>query len=138
MQTFLPYQSFTETAICLDMRRLGKQRIEAKQILIALSTPTYGWQNHPAVKMWKGYESTLAYYGVCICTEWIARGYKDNQLQWFTDRMLIDINSTKSIPHWLDEAFCISHRSNLIRKLPAHYGPMWPGIPNDMEYIWPI
>ncbi len=33
MQTFLPYQDFTETAKCLDYRRLGKQRVEAKRIL---------------------------------------------------------------------------------------------------------
>jgi len=32
MQTFLPYADFKESAQCLDYRRLGKQRVEAKQI----------------------------------------------------------------------------------------------------------
>lgn len=145
MQTFLPYQSFIETASCLDMRRLGKQRVETKQILIALSDPTYGWQNHPAVKMWKGYESTLAYYGYTICYEWKLQGYKDEQLDWFDDQLwnrihkigLVLNQSDLPIPHWLNDQFCISHRSNLIRKLPSHYGKLWPDIPNNLQYIWP-
>ena len=33
MQTFLPYPDFVKSAQCLDYRRLGKQRVEAKQIL---------------------------------------------------------------------------------------------------------
>jgi hypothetical protein len=87
MQTFLPYQSFIQSASCLDMRRLGKQRVETKQILIALSNPNYGWHNHPAVKMWKGYESTLAYYGYTMCYEWRLQGYNDEQLDWFDEQL---------------------------------------------------
>lgn len=33
MQTFLPFAEFKETACILDYRRLGKQRVEAKQII---------------------------------------------------------------------------------------------------------
>lgn len=40
MQTFLPYISFEESAACLDYRRLGKQRLEAKQLLNAIQ-PDY-------------------------------------------------------------------------------------------------
>lgn len=36
MQTFLPYSSFTESAKVLDNKRLGKQRVEAYQILKTL------------------------------------------------------------------------------------------------------
>ena len=36
MQTFLPYPDFTQSAKTLDYRRLGKQRVEAWQILNAL------------------------------------------------------------------------------------------------------
>ena len=32
MQTFLPSPRFAESARCLDSARLGKQRVEAKQI----------------------------------------------------------------------------------------------------------
>ena len=55
MQTFLPYESFEETAKCLDYRRLGKQRIEAYQIIDLLEQENAGidisflpWGNHPA------------------------------------------------------------------------------------------
>ena len=50
MQTFLPYSSFTQSAQALDYRRLGKQRVEAKQLILALTQPKYGWKNHPAAK----------------------------------------------------------------------------------------
>lgn len=61
MQTFLPYSSFSKSASVLDNKRLGKQRVECLQILKALSDPAYGWQNHPAVKMWKGYTDRLVH-----------------------------------------------------------------------------
>ena len=83
MQTFLPYDSFTKTAQCLDYMRLGKQRVEAYQILRVLTGESQGWKNHPAVKMWKGYEYALTWYGYVICSEWIMRGYKDQMLHKF-------------------------------------------------------
>ena len=54
MQTFLPRESFIESNQSLDYRRLGKQRVEAKQILNVLlnRTETKGWRNHPITKMW--------------------------------------------------------------------------------------
>ena len=50
----------------LDPLRLGKQRVEALQILRALTVPGYGWRHHPAVKMWAGYEEALVRYGLEI------------------------------------------------------------------------
>ena len=80
MQTFLPYKSFNESFKVLDYRRLGKQRVEAMQILNVLlgRTKTKGWVNHPATKMWKGYENALKQYlNECI-EHWINRGYNNN------------------------------------------------------------
>ena len=37
MQTFLPYESFAESAKVLDWRRLGKQRVEGMQIIKAIT-----------------------------------------------------------------------------------------------------
>jgi hypothetical protein len=54
VQTFLPYPDFRSTARVLDQRRLGKQRVEALQVLRGLIRPGYGWRHHPAVKMWAG------------------------------------------------------------------------------------
>lgn len=62
MQTFLPYVNFAESAKCLDYRRLGKQRVEAKQILDVLNGKTTAWQNHPCVKALKYYLKIIKQY----------------------------------------------------------------------------
>ena len=98
MQTFLPYAGFDRTARALDPRRLGKQRVEALQVLRGQLVPNYGWRHHPAVKIWLGHQKALAAYGVTICR---------------------------------------SHRSALVRKDPAWYGPMFPGVPDVLPYVWP-
>jgi hypothetical protein len=54
MQTFLPVANFKESAKILDYRRLGKQRVEARQILNALQGKSKGWANHPATKCGEG------------------------------------------------------------------------------------
>jgi len=138
MQTFLPYSNFYETASVLDWRRLGKQRVEAKQVLLTIDRgdEAKGWRNHPAVNMWRGYETALAYYGSVICLEWIERGYNDTQLEWFRDRIG---NNQVTLPPWLgDEDFHTSHKSNLLRKDFDHYSQFWSDIPNDLEYVWPV
>lgn len=67
MQTFLPYADFAASAAVLDKPRLGKQRVEALQVLRALTYPTYGWKRHPAVRMWAGFERGVAAYGLAVC-----------------------------------------------------------------------
>lgn len=135
MQTFLPYKNFVRTATVLDMQRLGKQRVEAWQILRTLTGQSDGWRNHPAVKMWRGYDNELAFYGICICEEWISRGYKDSLLPKFVDYFDQDIYEP---PPWLDnQQLHISHRSNLVRKLPKHYRKYWRRVPDDLPYVWP-
>ena len=117
MQTFLPYKSFTKTFKTLDYRRLGKQRVEAMQILNVLleRTNTKGWRNHPIVRMWEGYEPALQlYHNLCI-TEWIEQGYNNNmKLEVITEPIIY--------PHWLgDKSFHSSHRANLLRKDYDYY-----------------
>lgn len=135
MQTFLAYPDFAHSALVLDRARLGKQRVEVKQILNALTGQSKGWVNHPAVRMWRGYEPVLAVYGWVVCWEWKRRGYKDSLSEWFYD---LSRGYHKS-PPWLgDPDFHLSHQSNLIRKMPEHYGPLFPGVPDDLPYIWPV
>ena len=62
MQTFLPYANYTKSAQVLDDKRLGKQRVEALQILKAIYLDNYGWKQHPCVKMWKDYPESLMMY----------------------------------------------------------------------------
>lgn len=136
MQTFLPYKNFVRTAVVLDRQRLGKQRVEAWQIMKALTGSKSGWINHPATKMWQGYENELAFYGICICEEWISRGYKDSLLPRFIELFDEDIYEP---PWWLgDSQLHLSHKSNLVRKLPKHYRQYWRRVPNDLPYVWPV
>ncbi len=134
MQTFLPYPGFAASAVTLDRQRLGKQRVEAKQILLALQNGG-GWVNHPATKMWRGYENALATYGMVMCHEWAFRGYTDNLLPFFLSHLGDDMTA----PPWLgDEAFHASHRSNLLRKDEQHYR-QWGWVePTTLPYVWPV
>lgn len=146
MQTFLPYRSFADSARVLDYRRLGKQRVECKQLLKALGHEIVdgelvktdgskaGWANHPAAKMWRGYEFALAVYMSVMIQEWRRRGYNNTMPELNLNETILYHN-----PPWLgDEAFHASHRSNLLRKDPAHYGQFGWTEPPTLEYVWPI
>ena len=79
MQTFLPYPDFVKSVECLDYRRLGKQRIEARQIHNAIQPNSNSrWRHHPIVKMWRDHTNALSYYINCEIKEWVRRGYKNN------------------------------------------------------------
>ncbi len=137
MQTFMPEPTFSRSLVVLDRQRLGKQRVEAKQLLRALNGETKGWVNHPATRMWRGHEGALAVYGEMTCLLWRSRGYQDSLLPYFLE-MQRQHADTLALPGWMGDAdFHRSHRSNLIRKDQAFYGPRWPGVPDDLPYIWP-
>lgn len=140
MQTFLPYSDFGKSSRCLDNKRLGKQRVEAYQILRVLTWSSEGWKDHPAVKMWAGYEWLLWIYGKTICIEWIRRGFKDTllfKLEGMEGYKVIDATRYKR-PTWLgNEEFHASHRSNLLRKDPIHYGKFGWTEPDNLPYVWP-
>lgn len=138
MQTFLPYPDFATSAKYLDYRRLVKQRVEAKQIYLALTDPTYGWQNHPAVKMWRGHALGVAQYGWHCCVEWHARGYNDSLVLWFAGKFPDPIPNKYDLPAWFgNPEFHRAHQSNLIRKDPIYYRKFWPDVPDNLPYIWP-
>lgn len=140
MQTFLPYPDFTDTASVLDRQRLGKQRVEAYQVLRnLLGISSRGWSNHPAVKMWDGYEFHLARYGAAICREWVNRGYKDTLWPKFNEMGADCVGSSLPLtPPWLgDPDLHASHRANLLRKDPIWYGQFgWTEDPS-LPYVWP-
>ena len=119
------------------MRRLGKQRVETLQILNALSNPSYGWGNHPAVRMWRGHDASLVQYGLAICQEWLRRGYRDTCAEKIAAFAPSEDPFSRP-PTWLgDEAFHASHRSNLLRKDFDHYKQFLWTEPTDLPYIWP-
>jgi hypothetical protein len=149
MQTFLPYPGFTESARVLDRRRLGKQRLEALQVLRGLTVPGYGWRRHPAVRMWAGYEEALVRYGLDVCRVWRDYGHQDNcAAMLVTDLAAVqprtavrgqeELAAAGELPPWLgDEALHRSHRSALVRKDPDRYAALFPGVPDDLPYVWP-
>jgi len=132
MQVFLPYENFEECARVLDMRRLGKQRVECKQILQANCGQSKGWVNHPVTRMWRGYEYCICKYAIAICSEWRGRGYKDSLLAYFKE-----LEFPESVFPWLGcEEFHMQYRRILIRKDVGYYSKYFGNIePQDkLEY----
>lgn len=132
MQTFLPYTSFIKSLACLDYRRLGKQRVDAKQIIQALTGEKKGWRNHPAVKMWEGHTQTLQLYHNYAIDEWVRRGYNNTMPKYDLTNVIF------TIPLWLGHVgFHNAHKSNLLRKDPFFYSQYNWNVPNNLPYIWP-
>lgn len=149
MQTFLPFASFHASAAVLDARRLGKQRVEAVQVLRGLIIPDYGWRRHPAVRMWAGYEEALVRYGLDVCAVWTAEERSDTcattlvrdfqaWLPHTRTRTQEQLSADGDLPPWLNTpGFHRSHQSALVRKDPDFYGRHFPDVPNDIPYVWP-
>ena len=136
MQTFLPYESFKESAQVLDYRRLGKQRVEGMQIINAIENPNpQGWKNHPIVIMWTPYVTALKHYTNVMIREWISQGYNNNMELYDVDDLIND--DVVDFPYWLGKkSFHSSHRANLLRKdyeFYSQYG--WKENP-ESPYVW--
>lgn len=146
MQTFLPYADFAATAAVLDPRRLGKQRVEALQVLRAITVRGYGWRHHPVAKMWVGYEEALVCYGLEICAAWRATGRADSvagTLRAEIGRQVRNqtvLAAASELPPWLGwPPLHRSHQSALIRKDPDYYRPRFGGdVPAHLPYVWPV
>lgn len=149
MQTFLPFRDYAASARALDPLRLGKQRVEAIQVLRGLTVPTYGWRHHPAVRMWTGYPEALVRYALEICRVWCAMGRADTCAATLRADLaaatgIVEVRDQTALaaageePPWSgDEDFHRSHRSALVRKAPDHYRPLFPDVPDDLPYVWP-
>ena len=147
MQTFLPFQSFEQSARSIDKKRCWKQVVEAKQILCVLrydGVPQnwkeskgwikQGWRNHPAVLMWKGYENALASY----YNEFLDHCIKFHLIN--TSMESLTLVDRPTYPWWLgDENFHRAMRARLIVKDRNFYLSKFPndeGFNNGM-YWWP-
>lgn len=131
MQTFLPVADFRASAEMLDYRRLGKQRVEARQLIQALVVGSGGWYNHPAAGMWaNSIAALMRYHDVCI-DEWIRRGYR-NTMPKFNERCY-------AMPVWFgDDEFHSRHRAALLAKDFDHYRKFdWKEKP-EINYLWPV
>lgn len=139
MQTFLPYADYFESAKTLDNMRLGNQCYrECKTLLNG------GWIHHPASKMWHGYERQLCLYSMTLAVEMERRGKwkPDVAPRWYSYfyNKSFEYPDT-GLPPWLgDDRVHSSHRANLLRKDPVHYGQFgWTETPTDIsDYYWPV
>jgi hypothetical protein len=155
MQTFLPYKDFDKSAQALDSKRLNKQILECYQILKVLSNPDprAGWRNHPAVKMWRGYEGSLLNYTMAMVREADIRGIK-------TDKNLFNIQVLATaegmfwghdLPDWYNDdikmqRLTTTHKANLYKKDPIYYfdfyssvaesNPCCPNRKEPCKYYW--
>jgi hypothetical protein len=132
MQTFLPFEDFNLTARVLDRQRLGKQRVECKQIFRALHNGG-GWANHPAVRMWRGHSYTLLRYYYAIVGEWKFRGYKhEMMLDTFALTMA---GAEPEPPYWLGTfQLHARYRAMLVYKNPEHYRPIFRSMGYEGHY----
>lgn len=137
MQTFLPFSDIKESLKVLDNKRLGKQRVEAYQIISAITgrpkkdgTPYKGWLNHPCSIMWKDYVPMLKlYYNSCI-DEWINRGFKNTMVKE-------EIYENIVYPIWFgDKKFHNSHKSNLLKKDQNFYSKYKWDVDPTKPYVW--
>jgi hypothetical protein len=154
--TFLIDPDFKTNAKLLDYRRLGKQRLEAKQIINILENyyewdivndngniklvrreKKQGFNHHTAVMMWWGYVNALKHYYNIIVQEWISRKYK-NTMAFY------DVDESKIVyPPWLNwPQLYYSHRARLCEKNPTFYSFLKGTYPIEYDiynhtYIWP-
>ncbi len=141
LQTFMPLPSMSDSLIILDHMRLGKQRVECWTILRSMRGEIRGWNNHPAVRMWRGYDAALVKYALTSCAVWQLRGYNDNMADRFKAYSAEhSINWREAeLPPWIGhEPFHQSHRSNLLSKFPNYYREYWPSEPDNLPYLWPV
>lgn len=118
VNVFIPLSDPIDIAKVLDDKRLGKQQVEAKQIITIITgeAKSLAWSNHPVVLMWKDYAEELKYYYDCIVLEWIRRGYVNNMPIYGTDK------TPCKMPWFM---YCkpvlLSHQASLLRKNYNHY-----------------
>lgn len=151
MQTFLPVPGFRASAELLDLKRLGKQRVETIQVVRGLVVEGYGWRHHPAVRMWRGHLEALGRYGLDCCEVWTRKGYADTCAATIRAdlagagvqevRTQEELAAAGELPAWLgDDDLHRSHRSALLRKDPDHYRTAFASalhVPDDLPYVWP-
>lgn len=153
-----------ETARMLDNKRLGKQRVEAKQIIEILEDYDSGnleskkaWVNHPATKSWIGFTNHLKVYFNIIVREWINRGFVNNMSLYDIDETPYNIVPCNfdgktatydvskfdsfSFPFWISfPPFYMSHQAALCRKDPKYYKSLLCSKLNpylEFGYLWP-
>jgi hypothetical protein len=142
VNTFILTNSPKKCVKLLDYKRLGKQRVEAKQIIDTIENDSSGWKNHPVTKMWKDNIIGLKYYLNCCIDEWILRGYNNTMEKYDLSEFILPDGSydESSILPWFYFNLQIqeSFKASLLRKDPSYYTCIIDCDPSYMYhgYIW--
>ena len=140
MQVFLPYPEYHRCAKVLDTKRLWKQTVECKQLLITIKAmkegKQTGWKHHPCTKMWYDYEESLREYMCEMLEEWLLRRFELTVTKWHDHRFKKLNDSFPEKPPWIgDKELHESHRKNLLFKDPKHYSKWFTDkIPEEKPY----
>jgi len=131
MQVFCPYPDIELSVRCLDNKRLPNQVYRECLTLIR-----GGWRSHPASRMWANHKHALARYALAGLDELKRRG-RDYPHHRITFEIYLDVFPDTGMPPWWGrEDIHRSHQSALCQKLPSHYRPLFPGVPDDLPYVW--
>lgn len=152
MKTFLTHIGYNKSLQQLDDHRLGAQRVDARKLLMILGGHSNGYEQHPSIQMWRGWELSLCMYGAAACYQWrLVRNNECDLYAWFADqanwwqrngiseKYAPFHDAQEPFPPWCKDLDLMrSHRSNLIRMAPLYYSHKWPNTPENMPYLWPI
>lgn len=139
MNTFLPYPDFQRSAFVLDDEHLENQRRGCLYVLNAIAKHVKGNTPLPSVRMWTRHPHALTLYALAICDECEVRGIPDKKLRSKILQASATLPLEMDLPAWIgDPRVHVSHQSNLIRLNPEHYQKLFPGVPNNLPYYWPV
>lgn len=116
MQTFMPFPDFKRSLEQLDPKRLGNQVYREGKTLV-----NGGWSNHPASKMWRGYEYALCEYCLKGLEVLASRNrFYPHWVAYFIAKQLEFPNT--GMPPWMgDDRVHSSHRAALYYKDKEYY-----------------
>ncbi|MEM0440380.1 MAG: pyrimidine dimer DNA glycosylase/endonuclease V [Candidatus Caldarchaeum sp.] len=135
MQIFRPYVDWRKSAAVLDDLRLGKQRVEAKQVLNAffrklgyIRDGLKGWLSHPIVILYynngKPYiDDVVGFFYACV-DEWKRRGKQSNVNLDDIQQYIEKTEKTPGTP--VNRIHEIEYRRILLVKDPKHYVKVFP------------
>ncbi|MCF3653812.1 MAG: pyrimidine dimer DNA glycosylase [Aigarchaeota archaeon] len=130
MRVFRPYVDWRMSSRVLDDRRLRKQRMEAKQVIMAILRKMglirdvrRGWFNHPIVLMYYNYgrpylRDFIDYFNACV-EEWKRRGMRGSISLSDIEHLTLGVVSAEDHP--LTHVHEVEYQQVLILKDPGHY-----------------
>ena len=130
MQVYRPYIDHGRSAEFLDDLRLGRQRVETKQVILAilrklgiLRDGKTGWLNHPIVLMYfnngRPYLDDLVRYFYAVVDEWVRRGFVNNISLNDIESLIKYVNYEYGTP--VSEVMAREYRRVLLLKDPCYY-----------------